>query len=101
MVDVRAPHRPRMEGERPHLRAPGDDRKLGGADLVGVASRGELDPRRFNVFRRSFRDPLLVEGVALVAVTGRNGHAFVHAFRPPLEGRRSLAEGPHDPVTYG
>jgi len=38
MVDVVASHRPRVERDRPHLRAPADHRDLGRADLVGRAT---------------------------------------------------------------
>ena len=45
MVDVVAADRPRVEGDRAHLRGPGDDGDLGRADLVRAAARGKLDPR--------------------------------------------------------
>ena len=42
MVDVLAADRPRVEGDRAHLRRPADDRDLGRADLVRVRPDGNL-----------------------------------------------------------
>jgi hypothetical protein len=98
MVDVGASHRPRVEGQRAHLRAPADDRDLGRADLVGVAPRGELDPGCLEVVRRSPGNALLVEGVALLTGAGGQLDPRMDALRPALERRRPLAQRAHDSV---
>ncbi len=98
MVDVVAAHRPRVEGDRPHLRGPADDGDLGRADLVGVAAGRELDPRRLEVVRRALRHALLEERVAAAPVARGDDHAGVHALRPALERRRPPRERAHDPV---
>ena len=98
MVDVIAADRPRVEGDRAHLRGPGDDGDLGGADLVGDAARGERDPRGLHVLGRPARDPLLKEGVAAALLARRQDDARVHALRPALERRRPPRERAHDPV---
>src|ERR671934_259690 len=72
MVDVGASNRPRMKGDRAHLRRPADHRDLGGADLVGVAPGGELDPRGLDVIGSPARDPLLKEGVAAALLARRD-----------------------------
>ena len=64
VVDVGAAHRPRMEGDRPHLARPRDDRQLGGADLVGGRPEGNWMRAVCDVVRGALGDPLLVEGVA-------------------------------------
>ena len=46
VVDVGAAHRPGVEGQRAHLRAPHRHRDLGRADLVGGAAGREGDRRR-------------------------------------------------------
>jgi len=48
MVHVRLAHRPRVQGDRAHLRRPADHRDLGRADLVGSRPR-ERDPRSLQV----------------------------------------------------
>ena len=101
MVDVVAAHRPRVEGDRAHLRRPGDDRDLGGADLVGVAPRRELDPRGLHVVRRALRDALLEEGVAAALLARRQDDVRMHALRPALERRRPPRERAHDAVLDG
>jgi hypothetical protein len=98
MVDVVAADRPRVEGDRAHVRGPGDDGELGGADLVRMAARGELDPRGLHVLRRSARDPLLEEGVAAALLAGRHDDARVHPLRPALERGRPQRERAHDAV---
>src|SRR5690606_16373079 len=55
VVDVGGAHRPRMEGDRPHLGGPGDDGDLGRADLVGVAAGGEPDAGGLDVVGRAPR----------------------------------------------
>ena len=101
MVDVLAPHRPGMEGDRAHLAGPGDHRDLGGADLVGAAARGEGDLRRLHVFGSALRHTLLVEGVAHPALARRQDHARVHALGPALERGRAAVQRAHDPGVDG
>ena len=91
-------NRPRVEGDRAHLRRPADDGHLGRADLVGVAPRRELDPRGLHVVRGSPRDALLKEGVAAALLPGREDDARVHALGPALERRRPSLERAHDAV---
>ena len=90
MVDVVVAHRPRVEGDRAHLRRPADDGDLGRADLVGVAAGGELDPRGLEVVGRALRHALLEERVAAALLAGREHDARVHALRPALERRRPV-----------
>ena len=97
VIDVGAPHRPRMEGDRPHLRRPPHDGDLGRADLVGGAPGRELDARRLDIGRRAARDALLVEGVAAALLARGQHDARMHALGPALEGRRPFTEGAHDP----
>ena len=98
VVDVGAANGPRVEGERAHVRAPRHDAELGGADLIRVAPGGELDPRGLDPVRGALRDPLLVEGVAHMALSRRDGHPLVDSLRPALERGRPLPERAHDPV---
>ncbi len=98
VIGIGAAHRPRVKGDRAHLARPGDDGQLGGADLVGVAARRELDARRLDVLRRPLGHALLVEGVAAAAIAGGEHDARVHALGPALERRRPLAQGAHDAV---
>ena len=97
VIDVGASHRPRVEGDRPHLRRPSHDGDLRRADLVGGAPGRELDARRLDVGRRAARDALLEERVAAALLTRGQDDARVHALGPALEGRGPLAEGAHDP----
>ena len=101
MVYVVAANRPGMERDRAHLRTPTDDRHLGGADLVGVAARRELDARGLHVVRSPSRDALLEEGVAAALLPRREDEAGMHALRPPLERRRAPLERAHDAVPHG
>src|SRR5262249_20660313 len=101
MVDVVAADRPRMERDRAHLGRPCDHGRLRRADLVRVAARGELDPCRLYVLRRSPWDALLEEGVAAPSLARREDDARVHALRPALERRRPPAERAHDAVADG
>src|SRR3712207_2280508 len=101
MVDVVYADGPRVEGDRAHLRAPCDDRDLGRADLVGVTPGGELDPRGLDVVRCARHHTLLVEGVALLAVAGRELEPRVDALRPALERRGTVAKSAHDAVLDG
>ncbi len=101
MVDVVAADRPRMERDRAHLGAPADHGHLGGADLVGVATRRELDPRSLHVVRGALRDALLEEGVAAALLARGDHDARVHALRPALERGGPPGERPHDPVLDG
>ena len=101
VIDVGPPHRPGMEGERPHLGAPRDDAELGRADLVGVAAGRELDAGGLDPVGSALGDSLLVEGVALVALPGGDGHPLVDPLGPALQGGRALAERTHDPVADG
>ena len=98
MIDVVVAHGPRVKRDRAHLRGPRDDRELRRADLVGVAARGELDPRGLHVLRRPARDPLLKEGVAAALLARRHDDVRVHALRPALERRRPPRERAHDAV---
>ncbi len=101
MVDVVAANRPRVKRDRAHLRRPADDGHLGGADLVRVAARRELDPRRLHVVRSSAWDALLEEGVAAALLARREDDAGVHALGPALERRRPPRERAHDAVPDG
>jgi hypothetical protein len=98
VVDVGIADRPGVEGDRPHLRGPGDDRELGRADLVGVAAGGEVDPRGLHPVGRALGHPLLEEGVAAAFLPGRDDDARVDALRPALERRRPVGDRPHDPL---
>src|SRR3954452_16429776 len=98
MGDVVAGERPWMEGDRPHVRAPRDDCQLGGADLIGVPARRELDPRGLEVVGRTLRDPLLVEGVAAAPLARRQPDPGVYALWPALERGRPPVESAHDAV---
>ena len=98
MVDVLAADRPGVKGDRPHLRRPRDDRHLGRADLVGVAARRELDPRRLHVVRRALGNALLEEGVAAALLARREDDARVNALGPALERRRPPTQRAHDAV---
>ena len=96
VVGVLAPHRPRMERDRAHVRAPGHDRYLGRADLVGVAAGRELDPAGLEVVGRALGDALLEERVAAAPLTRGQHDALVDALRPALERRRPAAKRAHD-----
>jgi hypothetical protein len=96
VVDVAAANRPRVERQRPHLRRPGDDGDLRGADLIRVAARREHDPRRLDVVGSSARDPLLEEGVATALLARREHDARVHPLGPALEGGGPPVQRPHD-----
>src|SRR3954451_4572272 len=98
MVDVVLPYGPRVERDGAHLRGPADDGHLRGADLVGVAARGELDARGLHVVGGAARDALLEERVAAALLAGRDHDAGMDALRPPLEGRRPPRERAHDAV---
>ena len=90
-----------MERDRAHLCRPADDGDLRRADLVRVATRRELDPRRLQVVRRALRDALLEEGVAAALLARGEHDARVHALRPALERRRPPVERAHDAVLDG
>jgi hypothetical protein len=90
-----------MERDRAHLGRPADDGDLRGTDLVRVATRRELDPRRLHVVRSSARDALLEEGVATALLARREDDARMHALRPALERRRPPRERAHDAVLDG
>ena len=99
VVDVVAPDRPGVEGQRPHVRAPHRHRDLGRADLLGRAARGEGDLDGLEVVGSPLGDALLVERVGvLVHRAGGELHALPDARRPPLQGRRSVAQRAHQPV---
>jgi hypothetical protein len=98
MIDVDAPHRPRVKRDRAHLRGPAHHGELGRAHLIGVPAGGELDPRGLDVVGSALRDPLLVEGVAATLLPRRDDDAGMDALRPALERRRPAPERPHDPV---
>src|SRR4051794_13580553 len=101
MIDVRAPDRPRVKGDRAHVGAPCDDRQLRRADLVGVAPRGELDARSLEVIRGALRNALLVEGVAAAPLARRQANARMNPLRPALERRGPVVERTHDALADG
>ncbi len=98
VVDVVAPHRPRVERDRAELRGPGDDGELGGRDLVGGAAGGERDVRGLDVVGSALRHALLVERLALEALAGGDPRALHHPSGPALERRRPVAQRAQDPV---
>src|SRR5690242_3016716 len=101
MIHVVASHRPGVERDRAHLRAPAHHRDLGRADLVGVAAGRELDAGRLHVIRGALRDALLEEGVAHPALARGQDHPRVHALRPALERGGPGPERAHDAVLDG
>ena len=101
VVDVGTPHRPRVEGQRTHLRGPDQIGRLGRAQLVGRAAAGERDLHGLDEVGRTLGQPLLIEAVG-VAVLRPDGqpHALTPAVRPALHRRRSLADRPHQRVAH-
>ena len=97
VVHVCPSHRPRVEGDRAHLRRPPHDGDLRRADLVGESPGRELDVRGLDVGGRAARNALLEERVAAALLTGGQDDAGVHALRPALESRGPFTEGAHDP----
>ena len=98
VIDVRAAHRPWVEGDRAHLRRPADHGDFGRADLVSVTPGGECDRCLLHVLGGALGNALLVEGVALAALPGRQDHARVDPFWPAFERGGSPQERAHDAV---
>ena len=99
VVDVIAPDRPGVEGQRAHVGAPHRHRDLGRADLVGGAAGREGDGRRLEVVGSPLGHPLLVERVGVAVLRpGRELHPRTYAGRPPLQRRRSVPQRAHQAV---
>ena len=96
VVDVRSAHRPRVEGQRAHLRRPDQGRRLGRAQLLGTAPAREGDAHGLDPVGCAPGQPLLVEAVGvLVTRADRQPHPLAPAVGPALHRRGPLADLPH------
>ena len=96
VVDIAATYGPRVEGDRPQLRRPRDDRELGRGHFVGGATRRERDVCGLDVRGCSLRDTLLVKRLALEAFAGGDTCSLDDAPGPALECRGTVAQRPEN-----